>query len=262
MPFLPFIRRQRWLLPAAPLVLGAVVAATHPRAAFASGERSVEIHHRLVLAPGERAVALTLDACGGDVDSDLIDALVENRVAATIFATRRWLVRHPQAVRKLAAHPQLFAIENHGENHLAPVIGPGVTVYGVPGVADKAALRREVDGGARAIVEAGLPEPAWFRGATARYDREALGEIRAMGYRVAGFSLNGDAGATLSRPAVAGGLRKAGPGDIILLHMNKPASQSAEALREALPEMIAKGLVFVTLRGREVEAAGRPGAGP
>lgn len=221
-------------------------------------DRSVEVHHRLVLAPGERAVALTLDACGGDVDSDLVDALVENRVPATIFVTRRWLVKHPQAVKRLAAHPQLFAIENHGENHLAPVIGPGVSVYGVPGVADKAALRREVDGGAKAIVAAGLPKPAWFRGATARYDRESMEEIRAMGYRVAGFSVNGDAGATLSRQVVAARLGKAGPGDIVLLHLNKPASQSAEGFRDALPGMLARGIRFVTLSGREVEPAKAP----
>lgn len=222
-------------------------------------EPGSEIHHKLVLAPGERAVALTLDACGGDIDSDLLDLLVERNVPATIFVTRRWLARHPDAVRKLAAHPQLFAFENHGENHLAPVIGPGVTVYGVPGVADKAALRREVDGGAKAIVAAGLPKPAWFRGATARYDREALEEIRAMGYRVAGFSVNGDAGAMLPRQAVAARLGKAGPGDIILLHVNKPASQGAEGLRDALPGMLSRGLRFVTLHGRDVEPAKEPG---
>lgn len=222
-------------------------------------DRTVEVHHRLVLAPGERAVALTLDACGGDFDADLVDVLVEHRVPATIFVTRRWLLKHPQAVKALAAHPQLFAIENHGENHLAPVIGPGVSVYGVPGVADKAALRREVEGGAKAIVAAGLPKPAWFRGATARYDREAMEEIRAMGYRVAGFSVNGDAGATLSRRAVASRLEKAVPGDVILLHMNKPASQGAEGFRDALPGMIARGLAFVTLRGRDVEAVPRRG---
>jgi hypothetical protein len=44
----------------------------------ASLEGTVEVHQRLVLAPGERAVALTLDACGGAIDSDLLEALVEH----------------------------------------------------------------------------------------------------------------------------------------------------------------------------------------
>lgn len=215
----------------------------------------MEVRQRLVLAPGERAVALTLDACGGAIDSDLVDVLVEHRVPATIFVTRRWLDRHPEAVKKLAADPRLFAIENHGENHLAPVIGAGRSVYGVPGVADQASLRREIEGGAQAMAAAGLPKPSWFRGATARYDKEAIEAIGAMGYRVAGFSVNGDAGATLSRRAVAARLDQAGPGDIILLHMNKPASDSAEGLRDALPGLLARGLRFVTLRGRDVESA-------
>lgn len=225
-----------------------------PSKSAGRADRSIEIRQKLVVAPGERAVALTLDACGGDIDADLVDVLVEQRIPATIFVTRRWLVLHPEAVKKLAANPQLFAIENHGENHVPAVIGPGRSVYGIPGVADKAALRREVEGGAHAIALAGLPRPAWFRGATARYDPEALEEIRALGYRVAGFSLNGDAGATLSRLAVVARLDKAAPGDIILLHMNKPASQSAEGFRDALPGMKARGLTFVTLRGRTVEA--------
>jgi peptidoglycan/xylan/chitin deacetylase (PgdA/CDA1 family) len=135
------------------------------------------------------------------------------------------------------------------------VIGPGRKVYGIAGAADKAALRREVEGGAHAIALAGLSKPAWFRGATARYDPEAIEEIRALGYRVAGFSINGDAGATLPRIAVMARLDKAAPGDIILLHMNKPASQSAEGFRDALPGMKARGLTFVTLRGREVTSA-------
>jgi hypothetical protein len=48
------------------------------------------------------------------------------------------------------------------------------------------------------------------------------------------------------------------PGDIILAHVNKPASESAEALREALPAMLERGLRFVTLRGRQVEAMSAP----
>lgn len=235
---------------------GRVLACLLPVLALASGpvpDRSVEIHHRLVLAPGERAVALTLDACGGEFDAALIDLLVEHRVPATIFATRLWLARNAAAARKLAAHPDLFAVENHGENHRAPVLGEGRSVYGVPGVADAAALRREVEGGANAVVAAGFPKPAWYRGATARYDPEAIAAIGGLGYRIAGFSVNGDFGAMLPRSAVASRLSSAAPGDVILMHVNKPGGQGAEGLRDALPGLLAKGVVFVTLRGRTLE---------
>lgn len=221
-------------------------------------DRSVEVHHRLVLAPGEQAVALTLDACGGDFDAALVDLLVEHRIPATIFATRLWIAKNPAAVRRLAARPDLFAVENHGDSHRAPVLGEGRSVYGVPGVADLAALDREVEGGAGAIVKSGFPKPSWFRGATARYDREAMAAIGAMGYRIAGFSVNGDFGATLPRSAVASRLAAAVPGDVILMHVNKPAGEGAEGLRDALPGLLAKGLVFVKLRDREVAPVSGP----
>ncbi len=243
---------------------GRALAGLLPALALASGpvpDRSVEIHHRLVLAPGERAVALTLDACGGEFDAALIDLLVEHRVPATIFATRLWLARNAAAARKLAAHPDLFAIENHGENHRAPVLGDGRSVYGVPGVADAAALRREVEGGANAVVAAGFPKPAWYRGATARYDPEAVAAIGALGYRIAGFSVNGDAGATLSRSAIVARLSQAVPGDVILMHVNKPAGEGAEGLREALPGLLGQGFIFVPLRGRTLIES-RVGAAP
>lgn len=223
-------------------------------------ERPVEIHQRLVLGAGERAVALTLDACGGGFDADIIDTLVALRVPATVFVTRKWIDRHPAGMAELAAHPELFAIEDHGTRHVPAVIGKDKRVFGLRGVPDLAHLQAEVAGGARAIGAAGAPDPGWYRGATARYDPAAISGIQAMGYRIAGFSINADAGATLPRREIVARLVRAKPGDIIIAHMNKPASYSAEGLRDALPVLLARGLTFVTLRGREVETipAGKP----
>ncbi len=36
-------------------------------------------------------VALTLDACSGQTDQRILNALVENHIPATIFVTGRWL---------------------------------------------------------------------------------------------------------------------------------------------------------------------------
>lgn len=218
-----------------------------------AADRPVEIHQRLVTAGGENAVALTLDACGGGFDADLITTLIALRVPATIFATRKWIDRHPEGMALLNAHPDLFDIEDHGAAHVPAVIGAGKRVFGLSGVPDIAHLKAEVDGGAGAIAATGAPRPAWYRGATARYDRTAIGAIEAMGYRIAGFSVNADAGATLPRRAVIARLQSVKPGDIIIAHMNKPASESAEAFQDALPAMLRRGLRFVTLQGRAVE---------
>ena len=223
-------------------------------------ERPMEIHQRLITRDGESAVALTLDACGGGFDVELVRTLIDLHVPATIFATRKWIDRHPEGVALLNAHPELFVIEDHGAAHVPAVIGADKRVYGLRGEPDIAHLHDEIEGGASAIAATGAPRPQWYRGATALYDRAAIGAIEAMGYRIAGFSVNADAGATLPRREIIARLNTVKSGDIIIAHMNKPASESAEALRDALPGLIRRGVKFVTLRGRAVETIGAVGA--
>src|SRR5690348_119135 len=91
----------------------------------------VEPHMHFVPAGGALHVAVTLDACMGDVDTRIVDVLVGNGIAATIFATRRWLDRNPAAIKVLKAHPELFVVENHGAEHVACVIG-NEKPYGLP----------------------------------------------------------------------------------------------------------------------------------
>jgi peptidoglycan/xylan/chitin deacetylase (PgdA/CDA1 family) len=211
-------------------------------------QRPIEVHDRLA---GQAAVgmkvALTLDACSGKYDDDLFEFLVQNRIPATIFATRKWLDRNAFGVSVIKAHLDLFDVEDHGENHIPAVIGAGRTVYGIPGEPDVIHLRREVTEGARAISEVIGVAPHWYRGATAEYDPQAIDEIGRLGYKIAGFSVNADAGATLNRRAIEERLQHVKPGDVIIAHMNKPASDSAEGLSVALRHLLNKGFVFVRL---------------
>lgn len=210
------------------------------------GEAPVEIHDRIAPgAPLHPQVALTLDACSGKFDEDLVDFLVQHRIPATLFATKRWLQANPQGVARIRAHLDLFDVEDHGENHIPAVIGAGKTVYGIPGEPDVLHLRREVLEGARAITEYIGVAPHWYRGATAEYDAQAVQEIRQMGFGIAGFSVNGDAGATLKKPAIVQRLDAVRGGDIIIAHMNKPASDSAEGLAVGLQHLLQKGFEFV-----------------
>lgn len=215
----------------------------------------IELHQKLALSSTEdKAVALTLDACGGGYDDALVRFLIAQRIPVTVFATRRWIDRHAQAVALLKSYPELFDIEDHGDRHVAAVIGAGRTVHGIPGSPDLDHLRREVIGGARAIERATGQAPRWYRGATAEYDPQAMRAIDALGYRIAGFSLNADEGATLHKATIVARLQRTQPGDIIIAHMNRPESETAEALTAALPKLRARGLRFVTLRDAEVQA--------
>jgi len=229
--------------------------------ATAFGGQAVELHHLLDLPSSEeKTVALTLDSCGGAYDADILKFLVEQRIPATVFATRKWLERHPAAVSLLNSHPLLFDVEDHGERHVPAIIGAGRTVRGMAGNPDADHLRREVIGGAKAVEAATGKAPRWYRGAGGEYDPEALEIIENIGLRVAGFSVNADDGATLTRRQVIRRLQQVRNGDIIIAHMNRPDSDTAEGLAVGLNELLARGFRFVTLR--EAKVSRRAGPGP
>jgi peptidoglycan/xylan/chitin deacetylase (PgdA/CDA1 family) len=214
----------------------------------ANNELPLEIHQTLVLSDAqEKIAALTLDACSGDYDSRMIDFLVGNKIPATLFVTKRWLDKNPSAFAQVKAHPDLFEIEDHGARHIPAVIGKDRSVYGIAGSPDAEHLQREVTGGAEAIEKLSGTKPRWYRGATAMYDPAALSEIKKMGYRIAGFSVNADDGATLSKRGIISRMKSVKPGDIIIAHMNKPKSASAAGLSEGLSWLTAKGFRFVKL---------------
>lgn len=217
----------------------------------------IELHQRLTTTDRDagKAVALTLDACGDGFDRDLIAYLIDRRIPATLFVTRKWLERNPAGIALLKLHPELFEIEDHGANHVPAVIGVGRRVYGIPGAPDLAHLKSEVVGGASAIQQAFGVTPRWYRGATAEYDAEAMRAIEAMGYRIAGFSVNADAGATLPRRVIVARLNAVRDGDVIIAHMNKPASDSAEGLATGLDLLVARGFGFVKLGERNLVRA-------
>jgi peptidoglycan/xylan/chitin deacetylase (PgdA/CDA1 family) len=217
-------------------------------------EKPVEIHTRLVSQAGaDKKVALTLDACSGKFDDDLIEFLIRNRIPATIFVTKKWLDSNPYGISVIKAHLDLFDVEDHGENHIPAVIGAGRKVYGIPGQPDLLHLQREVSEGAKAITRMIGVTPRWYRGATAEYDAQAITEINKMGYKIAGFSLNADAGATLRKAAILEKVKRLKSGDVIIAHMNKPASDSAEGLSSALINSLKQGFIFVRLDQVDME---------
>lgn len=244
---------SRWFL--------AILVALPPTAAIAE-PLPIEVHHVLAVSGSGDAslAALTLDACDGGFDADLIGFLIENRVAATIFATKKWLDRNPAAVALLKTHSDLFDIENHGANHVPAVIGRNREVYGIPGESDVAHLKREIGRGAAAVTAATGSPPHWYRGATGEYDLEAIKVIEEMGYKVAGFSINADSGATLSKRGVIGRLKKVKDGDIIIAHLNKPDSETAEGLAVGLKQLLNQGFRFVKLNETGVRSQPKRGS--
>lgn len=198
---------------------------------------------------GRPVLALTLDACdarkGVGYDSGIITLLREKNIPATIFVTSIWMRNNPDVLRELASDP-LFEIAAHGTRH-KPCSVNGRSVYGIKGTASFGELVREVEGNVRDISAATGKRPRWFRSGTAYYDDVAVRVIRDLGLGIAGYSIAGDEGASLSAARVAARTLAAGDGDILLYHLNRPWSGTREGLERALPALLEKGFVFVRL---------------
>jgi len=190
-------------------------------------------------------VALTFDACMGKTDERILSTLIDNNIPATIFVTARWLKRNDAAIAVFKAHPDLFEIENHGAMHV-PAVDQPVSIYGIPAAGSPKAVEAEVAGGAAAIEEQGLT-PHWFRGATAKYSLSSIGQIRQMGFRVAGYSVNGDGGSLLGASAAEKRIAASKDGDVIIAHINQPAHAAGTGVVKGILDLKARGYAFVRL---------------
>ncbi len=220
-----------------------------PTGFAAANEQAHFVEPKLYVTKGGTAapqVALTLDACSGQTDLRILNTLVENRIPATIFVTGRWLRRNAEALAVLKAHPDLFELENHGLNHV-PAIDDQPTMFGLKTAGSPEAIRAEIQGGADAMQAAHTLKPIWYRDATARYSDDAIALIHAMGYRVAGYSLNADMGASLMAPQVEKRLSAAKDGDVIIAHINQPSRVAGEGVVKGILNLKQKGFRFVRL---------------
>lgn len=247
---LPVTRRQ--------LLAGAVASCMMGGSTAVSSEGLVE--PRLLVDKAGHGlrprIALTLDACSGHTDQALLDALISARMKATLFVTGQWIDRNPKAILRIKDHLDLFEIGNHGGRHLAAIWGRSAP-FGVKAAGSPDAVQDEVLSGERAILTAFGKKPLWFRGATAIYSASAVPLIAKMGYAVAGYSLNGDAGASLSAGAVAQRLERAQNGDVILAHLNHPERPCGKGLVAGLLNLQSRGFDFVSLD--DVWASSRAG---
>lgn len=193
-------------------------------------------------------IALTFDACGsaGDgCDWALIGFLRKEGIPATLFISGRWIDAHPDDFSRLANDP-LFEIENHGLEH-KPCSVNGRSAYGIRGTDTPGGVIDEIENNALKIQRLTGKKPQYYRSGTAYYDEAAITIIHRLGYRAAGYSILGDAGATYSPGQVKKALLSAVPGSIAIMHMNHPGCGTAAGVMAAVPELKKRGFSFIRL---------------
>lgn len=225
-----------------------LVAAMLPAGA-AVAKQPGTVEPTLRIAPGgpdAPRVALTFDACMGKTDKRILSVLIDNRIPATVFVTGLWLKRNRAVFAEMRAHPDLFEIQNHGARHI-PAVDTPMKIYGIAAAGSPQAVQAEVEGGANAVRAAGGGDPKWFRGSTARYSKSAIAGIRKLGFRVAGYSVNGDGGSLLGARAAEKRIAAARDGDVVIAHINQPRHAAGEGVAKAILDLKAKGYAFVRL---------------
>lgn len=194
-------------------------------------------------------IALTLDACGGPggngYDAQLIEYLRDERVAATLFVTAKWIAANRDVAQDLSADP-LFELENHGDRH-KPCSVDGRSAYDIRGTRSVSEAVDEIAEGAIAIEALTGRWPRFFRPGTAYFDDVCVDVVKELGAQPMGYSVAGDAGGGFGRAEVAKQVGAAPSGSVVLVHMNKPRGATAEGLRDAIPKLRARGFSFVRL---------------
>ena len=201
------------------------------------------------LDTNEKVVVLTMDACGSPLgmgyDEKLINFLKQEKVPATLFINARWIDKNLNTFKTLASNP-LFEIANHGLEH-KPASVNGKSIYGLNGAKNVSELIDEIELNAKKIESISHKRPKYYRSGTAYYDEVAVKVSNALHHEVVGFSILGDQGATYSTKEVQEAFLKAKKGEIVIIHMNHPQSQTADGTIKAIKELKEKGFRFVKL---------------
>ena len=207
----------------------------------------IEYHmHMSPAADGAKRVALTFDACMGKVDTRIVDALVQNKIKATIFVSGRWLKYNKKSIEILKANSDLFEIENHGAQHVT-ALDEQRNVYGLKSAGSADAVSAEVEDGAASVLTNFGYWPKWYRGAGAIYTNSSMELIKDLDFRLAGFSISGDGGATWTAAHSAKAVAGAKDGDVIIAHINQPVKPAGAGVVEGILKLKADGFNFVKL---------------
>jgi peptidoglycan/xylan/chitin deacetylase (PgdA/CDA1 family) len=186
-----------------------------------------------------REVALTFDACptrGDGYDEALVEALLQEKIPATVFMSGRWASAHPERAAQLAKH---FEIGNHG--HVHDDARQETLTY-------EEALE-DIRLAQEAIREATGTTPRLYRPPAVRYNDEVLRAAKNLGLTTILYDVaSGDPDPNLSEDGIVKYvLWKAKPGSIVIFHVNGRGHTSAATVPRIAAGLRRKGYGLVTV---------------
>ncbi len=193
------------------------------------------------LQPGSRLLALTYDDGPNDPDTwRTLEVLERHAVKATFFVIGQFVQQKPEIARALVAAGH--AIGNHTWSHANLIFTP------------KAEVRRQLELGRQAILDATGMEPTLFRPPFGGRRPATLRTVRDLGLVPVMWNVTCyDWKAKSAEEIVAHAERRIRGGDVILLHdgahvrMGANRSRTVEASDRILTRYKAEGYEFVTV---------------
>jgi peptidoglycan-N-acetylglucosamine deacetylase len=199
-------------------------------------------HVLCAIDTGDPRIALTFDDGPHPTHTPQLLAHLERAgVRATFFLVGRRVNAFPDLAREIAARGH--EIGNHGFAHVPINLLPS------------SLLRREIEGGGRAIERATGLRARFFRPPMGWFTASALRIVRKLGYEpVIGSIHPRDSTRPGVQVIVDHVMKRVGPGSIIILHdggwsLRSDRSQSIRAAEYLLDELPRRGYRFETLSG-------------
>jgi len=185
-------------------------------------------------------IALTFDACPtgreDEYDEKVVDVLVREKVPATLFMSGRWIEKNKDMAKSLAANPQ-FEIANHAFWH------PHMLEK------DDERIQRELKRTQVIIKKVTGKRPKYFRPPFGEVDERLTRLAAEAGLVTVQYDIaSGDPDPDLSaKRIIRGVIGEAKGGSIVVFHMNKNGSRTAEVLPEVIKQLREKGFELVTV---------------
>lgn len=181
-------------------------------------------------------VALTFDISWGDkVPDPVLDILEQKKVTkSTFFLSGPWTARHPEIAKRIKTLG--FEIGNHGNLH------KDFSNYPDSWIRNQVALSE------KAIYQVTNVHTNLIRTPNGDFDPRVLRCLNAMGYTVIQWNTDSldwkNPGVNAITQRV---LKRAVPGDIILMHASDSSKQMTQALPQIIDGLRAKGYQFVSV---------------
>lgn len=184
---------------------------------------------------GEKDLALTFNIGWGDEKAEpILDVLKkENVKSATFFLAGSWAERHPDIVSRIVKEGYEIGILGYNYEDYEDL--------------EDGKIAKDISKAQEAFTKLNVKDIKLLRAPTGHFDERTLKIAKRYGYTVVHWRVDSKDWQNPGVEVIIKNVKKAGKGDIVLLHASDSAKQTEKALPLILQNVRDKGLKLVTV---------------